>query len=70
MDDFLTDILGFFVDSHIVDLGDIIDDLYLLFAEEDPSSIVTRAHSDPPIHSLHDRSSQVDMIVDSYEQKM
>ena len=67
MDDFLTNIEGLFVESHIEDLGDIIDDIYLLFDEEDPSSVVARAHFDPPVHSLHDQSSQVDMTVDSYE---
>ena len=66
MDDFLIDISGLFVESHIVDLGDIIDDLHLLFDEEDPSSGVARAHSNPLVHSLHDQSSQVDMIVDPY----
>ena len=57
MDDFLTNILVLFVESHIEDLGDIIDDIHLLFDEEDPSSIVMRAHFDPLVHSLHDRSS-------------
>ena len=33
-DDYIADISSLFVESHIVDLGDIIDDLYLLFAEE------------------------------------
>ena len=70
MDDFLTDILGLFMESHIVDLGDFSDDLHLLFDEDDPSTVVARAHSDPHVHSLHDQSSQVDMIVDPYEQKL
>ena len=54
MNDFLTDIEGFFVESHIADLGDIFDDLPLLFDEEDHSSVVVKAHFDPPIHSLYD----------------
>ena len=64
----MTDILGLFMESHIVELGDVIDDIYLLFDEEDPSSIFMRAHSNPPIHSLHDQSSQVDIIMDPYVQ--
>ena len=54
VDDFLVDIAGLFVESHIIDLGDIIDHIHLLFDEEASSSIVTRVHFDPPIHSLHD----------------
>ena len=57
MDDFLTNISGLFMESHIADLGDFIDDMQLLFDEADPSSIVVRAHFDSPIHSLHDQSS-------------
>ena len=68
VDDFLTDIFVLFVESHLADLGDTIDDIYLLFDEEDPSLIITKAHFDPLIYSLHDHYSQVDMIVDSYVQ--
>lgn len=68
MDAYLTNIAGFFVDSYIVDLGDIIDDIHLLFDGDDPSLIVAREHSDPLVHSLHDHSFEVDMIVDSYVQ--
>lgn len=68
MDDFLADILGLFMESHIIDLGDIIDHIHLLFDEEDPSPIVPRAYSDPYVHSLHDQSSQVDVIIDPYVQ--
>ena len=68
MDDFLIHISGLFVESHIVDLGDILDDIHLLFDEGEYSSIVVRAHSDSLVHSLHDQSSQVDMIVDPYVQ--
>ena len=45
MDDFLTDISCLFVESHIADLGDILDDLHLLFDEDDPSTVVVRAYS-------------------------
>ena len=54
IDDFLTNIEGLSMESHIEDLGNIIDDLYLLFDEEDPSPVVAMAHSDPLVHSLHD----------------
>ena len=66
MDDFLIDILGLFMESHIVDLGDFLNDVKLLFVEDDPSTIVARAHSNPHVHSLHDQSSHVDVIVDPY----
>ena len=65
-DDFMTNISGLFVESYIADLGDIIDDVHLLFDEADPSSVVTREYSDPLVHSLHDQSYQVDMIMDPY----
>ena len=65
-DDYLIEILGLFVESDITYLGDIIDDIHLLFDEEDPSLVVMRDHSDPLVHSLHAQSSQVDMIVDTY----
>ena len=55
------------MESHIADLGDIFDDLHLLFDEADPPLVVMMAHSDPLVHSLHDQSSQVDVIVDPYE---
>ena len=67
-DDFLTDISSLFMESHIVDLGDFFDDIPFLFDEDDPSRIVVKAHSDSHVHSLHDQSSQVDVIVDTYEQ--
>ena len=65
-DDFLADIVGLFVESHTTDLGDILDNLRLLFHEGDPSTIVTRAYSNPHVHSLHDQSSHVGMLVDAY----
>ena len=70
MDDFLIDISSLFLESHITDLGDNIDDIHLLFDEACSSSVVTRAHSNPPIHSLHDQSLQVDVIVDTYVQHL
>ena len=54
----------------MTDLGDNIDDLTLLLNEVAPSSVVMRAPSDPLVHSLHDRSSQVEVIVDTYEQQL
>ena len=66
VDDYIIDILGFFVESYIEDLGDIIDDIHLLFDEDYPSLVVTREHSDPLIHSLHNQSFKVDMIMDTY----
>ena len=53
-----------------VDLVDRLEDLHLLIDEGDTSTVVARAHSDPHVHSLHDQSSQVGMIVDPYEQKL
>ena len=40
-DDFLLDIAQLFVESHIEDVGDIIDDIRLLFIEVKTSSIST-----------------------------
>ena len=72
-DDYLTYISSLFVEPHIADLRDILvdfrdvfDDLHLLFDEENTSPVVVRAHSNPHVHSLHDQSSQVDVIVDPY----
>ena len=53
-DDYMANIVGFFVESHTVDLGDILDDLKLLFDEDDPSPVVSSAHSYPHVHFLHD----------------
>ena len=53
-DDFLTDISTLFVQSHTIDLEEFFDDLLLLFAKDDPSTIVVRAYFDPHVHSLHD----------------
>lgn len=69
-DDYLIDIVGLFVESYIADLGDIIDDIHLLFDEDDPSLIVAREHSNPLVHSLHDHYFKVDMIVDTYVQQL
>ena len=60
-DDYLIEISSLFVETYIVDLGDIIDDVHLLFA---------RTHSDPYVHSLHDQSLQVDVIVGPYVQQL
>ena len=38
-DDFLLDIVGLLMDSHSEDVGDIIDDICLLFVEANTSSI-------------------------------
>ena len=54
--------------ASMIDLGDSIDDLPLLLDVEKPSSVATRAPSDPLVHSLHDQSSQVEVIVDTYDQ--
>ena len=62
----MSDISALFMESHIVDLEDFFDDLPLLFAEDDPSTVVARAYSDPHVHSLHDQSSHVGMIMDTY----
>ena len=56
------------MESYTIDLGDFFDDIPLLFAKDDPSIVVVRAHFDPHVHSLHDQSSQVDVIVDPYVQ--
>ena len=48
------------------DLGDSIDDLPLLDAIT-PSLVVTRAPYHPLDHSLHDRSLQVEVSVDTYD---
>ena len=70
MDDFLVDISGLFVESNIADLGEFFDDIQLLFDEVDPSTVVVRTHFDTHLHSLHDQSSQVDLIVDPYVQQL
>ena len=51
------------------DLGDSINDLPLLDAMA-PSLVFTRASSDSLDHSLHDRSSQVEVSVDTYDQQL
>ena len=51
-------------------MGDRPEDLHLLIDEGDFSIVIVRAHSDPQVHSLHDQSSQVGVIVDPYEQKL
>lgn len=63
-DDCLKDIVGLFVESYIPDLGDTINDIHLLFGEDDPPSVVAREHFDPHLHYLLDHSFEVDMMVD------
>lgn len=63
-DENLTNIASLFVKSHILDLGDTIDCIHLLFDKDDSSSIIVREHSYPLIHSLHDHSSWFDTSVD------
>ena len=58
------------MESHTTDLEDFFDDISPLFHEDDPSTVVARAHSDPHVHSLHDQSLQVDVIVDPYVQEL
>ena len=61
-DDFLPYIVVLFVESYIEDVGDIIDDIHLLFVEDNSSSLVASEHSDPqPL----DFSFESDMIVDT-----
>ena len=54
----------------MTDLGDSIDDFPLLLDATTPSLVVTRDPSKPLVHSLHDRSSQVEVIVDTYDQQL
>ena len=42
-DDFLTNILGLFLESHTTNLEDFFDDLLLLFAEDNSSIVVAKA---------------------------
>ena len=67
-DEFLPNISALFVESHTIDMEEFFDDLLLLFAEADSSTVVVRSHSDPQFHSLHDQSLQADVIVDTYVQ--
>ncbi len=50
----MEDIVDFFMESHITNLGDSLDDVHLLFDEDDLSIVVARAHFDYHVHSLHD----------------
>ena len=62
-DEFLLDIAVLFVESYIEDVGEIVDDIHLLFIEE-ASSLVAREHSDPqPL----DLSFKTDLIVASLQ---
>lgn len=66
----MIDISNLFVDSYFVDLGDTIDDIEHLFDEDDPSLVVVRESSDPLLHSLHNNSLEIDVIVDTYGQHL
>lgn len=66
----MTYITSLFLEYYIGYFGDIIDDIHILFYEDNPSLIVVREHFDPLVHSLHDHSFEVDMIVDSYVQHL
>ena len=54
----------------VIDLGDSIDDMPLLLDVELPSSVFMRVPSNSLVHSLHDQSSQVEVILDTYDQQM
>ena len=56
-DHFLPNISALLLESHTTFFEDLFDDLPLLFAENNSSIVVARAHSDHHIHSLHDQSS-------------
>ena len=45
-DNFLPDIVGLFLESYIEDVGDIINDINILFIEE-TSSLIARVHFEP-----------------------
>ena len=56
-----------FMESYIKYVGDIVDDIHLLFVEENYSSLVVRDHFDPqPL----DLSFETDMIVDTFFQQL
>ena len=52
------------MESYIENLGEIIDDIHILFDEENPSLGAAREYSNPLVHSLHDQFFKVDMIMD------
>ena len=54
------------MESYIEDVGDIIDDINILFVEE-TSSLFARAHSDP---HLLDLSFETNIIVDTSLQQL
>ena len=56
-----------FVESYIDDVVNIIDEIHLLFVEENSSSLVVREHSKP---QLLDLSFEIDMIVDTSLQNL
>lgn len=58
------------MESYIEYFGDTIDDIRLLFGEDDPSLVVVREHAKSHLHSLLDQSFKVDMMVDPLIQKL
>ena len=58
----MPDIAVLFLESHTIDIGDFHDDFSLLFAENASSTVI--------VHSLHDQSFQVGVIVDPYVQHL
>lgn len=49
-------------------MGDTIDNIHLLFDEDDSSLVVAREQFDPLVYSPHDQYFKVEMIVDPYVQ--
>ena len=60
-DDFLPDISVLFLESHTTDMGDFYGGLSLFFAENSSPVLV---------HSLHDQSYHIGVIVDPYVQPL
>lgn len=68
-DDYLTDIACLFVESYLANFKDTINGIHFLFDEDDPSSVVGD-HFNALLHSLHDHSLEIDVIVDTYVQHL
>ena len=56
--DFLPDVSVLFLESHTADMEVFSDDFSLLFAKNDSPTVL--------VHSLHDQSFQIGVIVDPY----
>ena len=52
------------MDSYIEDTGDTIDNIYLLFVEDDPSSVIAREYCNSHHYPL-DLSFEFDMTMDT-----